>query len=217
MRLLRPDHTDADKDEILRTAFNDLRRLNIDCAWTTSAQPYTALKRECISLLSDPVLRENVQIYLRRFTVVRRSVEMLNTFIAMAARADWASIPEDDVRAVAARGWFLGRWLPTFLIIDGPVGSFLNSNDDPFTITGTVSPVIDCVRQFMQHRDFRLLRNGFAHWSFHWEVVGNESYVIAYDRERDLPTIKLHQREADAFHIAAYSIVKVLGDTLLAD
>ena len=43
-----------------------------------------------------------------------------------------------------------------------------------------------------------------------------ESYVIAYDWERDLPTAKLHQAEADAFHIIAFALVEVLDDVFIS-
>ena len=72
-------------------------------------------------------------------------------------------------------------------------------------------------RDFFNDRLFRLLRNGFAHWAFHWEVVGGHSYVVANDPDRDLPTAKLHQEEADAFHIAAFAIIEVLNATFLAE
>jgi hypothetical protein len=68
----------------------------------------------------------------------------------------------------------------------------------------------------MNDRLFKLLRNGFAHWGFDWEIVGRESYVIAYDWERDLPTAKLHQAEADAFHIVAFALVEVLDDVFIS-
>jgi hypothetical protein len=47
-------------------------------------------------------------------------------------------------------------------------------------------------------------------------VVGHDSYVVAYDWERDLPMAKLHQEEADAFHICAFALVEVVNDVFLA-
>jgi hypothetical protein len=52
--------------------------------------------------------------------------DLLFTSIAMSARADWQSAPI-SMRGVAARGWFLGRWIPTFLVLDGPILRFLTS------------------------------------------------------------------------------------------
>jgi hypothetical protein len=49
-----------------------------------------------------------------------------------------------------------------------------------------------------------------------WEVVSGNSYVVAYDWERDLPIARLHQSEADAYHIVAFSLVEVLNDVFLS-
>ena len=150
---------------------------------------------------------------------VRRAFEMLFTIIAMAARARWHDTPE-PFRGIAARGWFLGRWIPTFLIIDGPVGRFIVGEDSPLAtrLAGdatTVQTLIG-VRGFLNDRTFRLLRNGFAHWAFDWEVVGPDQYVVAYDYERDLPTAKLHLEEADAYHIIAFAIVEILNEAFIS-
>jgi hypothetical protein len=53
-------------------------------------------------------------------------------------------------------------------------------------------------------------------WSFDWEVVGSDSYLVVYVWERDLPHAKLHLAEADAYHIAAFAIVDVLHDVMLS-
>lgn len=47
-------------------------------------------------------------------------------------------------------------------------------------------------------------------------MVGGNSYVVAYDWERDLPIVRLHQSEADAYHIVAFSLVEVLNDVFLS-
>jgi hypothetical protein len=75
--------------------------------------------------------------------------------------------------------------------------------------------MLTAARDFLNDRLFRLLRNSFAHWAFDWEVVGGQSYVIAYDHERDLPTAKMRQLECDAYHIIAFAIVEVLHDVFL--
>jgi len=109
------------------------------------------------------------------------------------------------------------RWIPTFLIIDGPIGRFLAGDDSPFkTCYGAQFPILTAAKEFLADRTFKLLRNGFAHWGFDWEVVGNDSFVIAYDWERDLPIAKLHQSEAGAYHIATFALVEVLEKSMLA-
>jgi hypothetical protein len=159
---------------------------------------------------------EEFRSYLSSRTIVRRAVSSFYTFIAMAARARWDQAPEEH-RGVAARGWFLGRWLPTFLIIDGPIGRLLFSDASPFARRLTSGlPVLSSARDLLAEKTFRALRNGFAHWGFDWEVVGADSYVVAYDWERDLPSAKLHIEEADAFHICAYAVVEAVDDVLIS-
>lgn len=141
---------------------------------------------------------------------------MLFTSLAMAARARWDDAPE-EMRGVVARGWFLGRWIPTFLIVDGPIGRFMTGEDSPLSARyGSEYPLLTAARDFLADRNFKLVRNGFAHWAFDWEIVGRESFVVPYDPERDLPITKLHQAEADAYHIVAFSLVEILDAAMLS-
>jgi len=206
----------GEKDMMLRGAFVRLQARGISSAWSNHATPYSALHAECSGLMAEAAFRAELQAYLQSHSIVRRALEMVYTYISMSARARWDETPE-HVRPVAARGWFLGRWLPTFLVIDGPIGRFLCGDASPLNHwLGPERPLLTAARDFMNDRLFKLLRNGFAHWGFDWEVVGTESYVVAYDWERDLPTAKLHQTEADAFHIIAFALIEILDDVFIA-
>ena len=202
---------------MLRAAFVKLAARVAPSPWGSSAAPYSQLRAECFGLLVDADFAERLRTYLANRAAVRRSFEMFFTFIAMSARAQWRDAPE-EFRGIAARGWFLGRWIPTFLIIDGPVGRFVLGEESPLAscLKGGASPLLSSVRGFLNDRTFRLLRNGFAHWAFDWDVVGPDSYVVAYDWERDLPTAKLHLEEADAFHIVAFSIIEILNEVFIS-
>jgi hypothetical protein len=209
------DWSPLQKDALLREVLTRLQARGISSSWTTSTQPFTGLWNECTNLMQDAAFVKQLDDYLRVRTTIPRAVEMLFTTMAMAGRADWKSAPE-HVRGVAARGWFIGRWLPTFLIIDGPLGRLLDAADSPLKRRyGPGLPLFTAARDLVMDRTFRLVRNSLAHWSFHWEVVGSESYLVAYDWERDLPQAKLHQSEADAYHLAAFAVVEVLHDVLL--
>ena len=206
----------TEKNEILRNAFQRLANRGFASAWASHPTPFSALHDECAALMTDPTFAAQLQTYLRTHSIVHRALEMFYTHIAMAARARWDETPE-HVRPVAARGWFLGRWIPTFLIIDGPIGRFLCSDTSPLhAYLDPNRPMLTSARDFLNDRTFRLLRNGFAHWGFDWEVIGHESYIIAYDWERDLPTAKLHQSEADAFHIIAFALVEIIDGTFIS-
>jgi len=207
----------AEKDAMLRAAFVRLAAPVETSPWLVSAAPYSQLRDECLGLLADPDFGMKLRSYVAGRAAVRRAFEMFFTFIAMAARAQWQDAPE-HIRGVTARGWFLSRWVPTFLIIDGPVGRFILSEDSPLAgrFASGANPLLGSVRRFLNDRTFRLLRNGFAHWAFDWEVVGPDSYVVAYDWERDLPTAKLHLEEADAYHIAAFAVIEILNEAFIS-
>ncbi len=213
---MEKSYSPLEKDVILRDAFDKLKARGLSSAWILQSQPFTALHSECERLMDERAFCRALQDYVRVHTTLPRAVQMLFTYISMAARARWQDAP-DEIKPVVARGWFLGRWLPTFLIIDGPIGRFMGADDSPFKgLYGSNWPIITAARDFLAERTFRLVRNGFAHWGFDWEVVGQNSYVVAYDWERDLPIARLHQSEADAYHIAVFSLVEVLNDVVLS-
>jgi hypothetical protein len=203
------------KDAQLREVLAKLHARGVRSKWTTSTQPFTGLWNECAMLVQDAEFCKELDDYLRVRTTIPRAVEMLFTTVAMAATADWKSAPE-EYRGIGARGWFIGRWLPTFLIIDGPLGRLLDGDDSPLKHRyGQALPLFTGARDLVMDRTFRLIRNSLAHWSFHWKVVGSESYLVAYDWERDLPQAKLHLSEADAYHLAAFAVVEILHDVIL--
>lgn len=200
--------TSEERDEILCRAFKVLSARDIDSPLIRAIRPFTELLRESQALSTDAAFSLDLRRYLRIHSALPRALEMFFTYIALSARADWHSAPI-SMRPIAARAWFLGRWVPTFLVLDGPIGRFLCADDSPFKSRfGESLPLLTAARDFFNDRLFRLLRNGIAHWAFHWEIIADQSYLVAYDSERDLPTAKLHQEEADAFHIAAFGIIE---------
>ncbi len=208
--------TPEDKDQLLREAFGELNSRGISSAWTQCPRPYTDLRGELVRLAGEPEFAKALRSYLRTHTGLIRALTMLFTYIATSATARWQEEPA-ATRGIAARGWFLGRWVPTFLILDGPIGRFLNADDSPVQPwVGKDYPLFTAAREFLAQRLFRLLRNGFAHWAFDWDVIEGESYIVAYDWERDLPTAKMHQSECDAYHIAAFALVELINDVLLS-
>ncbi len=209
------DWSEQEKDQVLRRAFRDLESRGIRSEWAKSSSPFTQLRNECKNLMHDEVFAKSVEDYLRVRSILRRSVEMFFTYIAMSARANWENVLP-SIRPVTARGWFLGRWLPTFLIIDGPIGRFLNGRDSPLCdIPPNTCPTLNAARDFLRNKEFITLRNGFAHWGFDWEIVGSESYIVAYNWDNDLPIMKLHQKEADGYHIITFAIIEILNDTMI--
>lgn len=210
-------HSPEEKDAILHRALSRLAARFPGSAWLASDGPWSALRAECVVLASERSFRADLKLYLASRTIVRRAIQAFFTFISMSARARWDAVPEEH-RAVAARGWFLGRWLPTFLVIDGPIGRFFMHDSSPLARRiGPSYPLLSAARDLIADKTFRTLRNGFAHWGFDWEVVNRDSYIVAYDWERDLPTAKLHLEEADAFHICAFALIELVDDVLISE
>jgi hypothetical protein len=160
---------DDRRESMLRNAFAALAPLIGTSPWTSSRTPHADAEAGFEALLKQPAVNADVKAYLDRNPVTRHSVQMLFTSMAMSARARWQDTP-DEVRGTAARGWFLGRWLPTFLVIDGPIQRFLSS--DAFRRQEPRVEVMRHVRRFLQEPSFMLLRHAFAHWSFEWKVDG---------------------------------------------
>ena len=217
MEMSEQTTSDDDKDAMLRKALARLASRFPGSVWLLAEAPWSALRAECIVLATEPVFRAEFKGYLASRTIVRRAIQSFFTHISMAARAKWDEVPVEH-RAVAARGWFLGRWIPTFLIIDGPIGRLFSADSSPLARRiGPDYPLLNAARGMLNEKTFRTLRNGFAHWGFDWEVVGKDSYVVAYNWEDDLPTAKLHLEEADAFHILAFALIELVDEVLVSD
>ena len=174
-------YSGAEKNAVLRKALRRLQSRFPTSIWVAADAPWEALRAECLVLASDPAFMMELKAYLASRTIVRRAITSFFTLMAMAARARWDTVPEEH-RGVASRGWFLGRWLPTFLVIDGPIGRFFLHEASPLARRiGVTFPVLAAARDFIADKTFRSLRNGFAHWGFDWEAIGTDSFVVAYD------------------------------------
>jgi len=212
-------YSPAEKNEILRNAFNKLVFKGISSKWAISLQLFTELREESILLMNDSAFCKDLEDYLKSHQILTHALKMFFTQIAMSARANWYDVPE-EIRPIAAREWFLGRWIPTFLIIDGPIGRFMCKSGSPLfeTLKSQYQryPFLASARDFLNSSLFMKLRHAFAHWAFDWEVAGNESYVVSYDWETDIPTAKLNQEEADAFRIASFALIEIIDEIIIS-
>lgn len=204
--------SEDERDGLLLGAFSRLAPRIAPSAWTTSSAPFSELSRECEALGAREPLRSHVADYMARKPAALDAAQMLFTMIAMSARARWQDAPPQH-RGTAARGWFLGRWIPTFLIIDGPIGRFL---DDSPLARVTDAPLLLGARQFLKEESFYALRNGFAHWSFSWDVADGESFLVVRSREKQKGSLRVSRAEADAFHLVAFALVQILYANFLA-
>ena len=210
-------HNSATKnDQRLREAFECLSARGISSDWTNSTRPYSALREECKRLMEDAAFAKELADFLRTRTILRRAITVFYNTISMSKRADWRAGPPESW-GLAARGWFIGNWLPIFLIIDGPIGRFLCHRTSPLhSYLDGRYPLLAAARAFIGDKLFLQVRNGFAHWGFDWDVVGDDSYLVVYNWEQDLPIARLHQREADAFGRAAFDLVYILDEVFIS-
>jgi hypothetical protein len=208
-----PAHSreEPNRDLHLRRAFTALSSRIASSPWTSSNQPYTDMVGTFDDLYSQNDVRADVSTYIGRNPSVGSAVEMLFTSVAMSARADWQATPV-SVRAVAARGWFLGRWVPTFLVLDGPIMRFLTS--EAFRRQTGSPALFRAVRAFFSNRDFMLLRHAFAHWSFSWRTDGSDSEIVALGRDPG-EDVRVSRAEADAFHIITFALVEAVHEVFL--
>jgi hypothetical protein len=200
-----------DHDAQLRDAFLALTGRLTSSAWSSSDQPRRFLAAGFHALAEQPSVREDVDEYLAANPSVASAIQMLFTSIAMSARADWRSAPP-EYRGIAARGWFLGRWIPTFLVLDGPILRFLNSA--AFRRQNDSAGFLRSVRAFFHAKDFMSLRHAFAHWSFSWNVTAGGSEIVAASREPGVE-IRISRREADALHILTFAVVEAIHDAFI--
>ncbi|MEM8808893.1 MAG: hypothetical protein AAGF01_22975 [Cyanobacteria bacterium P01_G01_bin.38] len=124
------NNSSSSKDEALRDLLKPLANRGIAKKWATSQQPYSDLLKECQILMNDSSCQEKFSIYLKANPIVQETVETMFATFAMATNVKWRDIPM-PVQMLARRGWHINRWLPTFLIIDGPLGHFLKKRDSP--------------------------------------------------------------------------------------
>lgn len=206
------EHAAPDREFQLRRAFEELRARLTPSEWPGATEtPFGDLVAALQSIMAQEPVAQDIAAYLAAHPGVANSFEMLFTSIAMSARADWRSAPA-NIRGVVARGWFLGRWLPTFLVLDGPILRFLKST--AFRRQDSPSRTLRAVRRFFEAADFIQLRHAFAHWSFRWDVDGDDSTIVGTN-DAGAETVRFTRAETDAFHILTYAVIEALDDVIL--
>lgn len=195
-----------DRDAQLRRAFDALKSRVSQTVWAESAKPYSALIDGLRRLHGQDAVREDVSAYLSANPAVGNAIEMFFTSVAMSTRADWRASPT-SMRGVMARGWFLDRWVPTFLVLDGPILRFLKSH--AFRRQNGGYETLRAVRAFFEDRDFMRLRHAFAHWSFTWNVIADDSEIVGSGKTHG-DEVRMLRSEVDAFHIITFAVVDAI-------
>jgi hypothetical protein len=201
-----------EKDSRLSAAFMRLKGLVSESRWTASLTPYGDLERSFAAAADNPNVTEDLTAAVLSMPSLVGVMETFFSAIAMAASAEWWRLPAVH-QGAAARGWFIGRWLPTALVVDGPIVRFIRSKAFR-RLEGENIQQVRAVRRFLGETAVVAFRHALAHWSFTWETRDDGSYVVCHGA-LGKPLI-LHQEQADAIHILTFAIVDVLFDRCLS-
>lgn len=211
----RTPSRDERDEKLLQQLLQLLAARGIAKKWAASETPRANLESECRLLISDPTYKEEFRSYLASNPIIQDTVETLISNLAMTTNANWRDTPQ-LVHQAARRGWHISRWLPTFLIIDGPLGRFLKSSDSPLNSLLKREykkyPTLAQARDIFNHDLFRKVRNGFGHWAFRWEERVDGSHIVMMDWETGKPTVTITLLEAEALHLTAFATISALNE-----
>jgi hypothetical protein len=207
------------RDEVERTLLALLRENRICRSWIERDRPLTDLLAECKALNNDPEWRQATKGYLQRNPIIQQSLDSLLAHLAMATAFRWKDAPA-NVRALARPGWHIVRWLPTFLVVDGPFGRLLRDAESPFNVRLRTEhskfPLLCEARDAFNSPLFSQVRNGFAHWSFQWKDDNKgASQVIVVDWKTGNPQVILTLLEVEAMHFMIAQTIEAIDENII--
>jgi hypothetical protein len=212
-------HSDLEKDKLLRESLKLLADRKIARKWADLQRPYSTLLQECSTLMSNSIFQKDIRSYLEANPIIQETVETMLATFAMSASVKWQNIPM-PLQLLARRGWYINRWVPTFLIISGPLGQFLKEQNSPLKLLLKKEhlsyPTLAQARDVFNHDLFREIRNGVGHWSFLWEEKDNSPGLVMFDWESGQPTVKVTLQEAEAFHVVALSVIEAFDKEMFS-
>lgn len=198
-------------EQVERVLFELLGARGMAAAWLREPSPRTALTAECRSLMADPPFRSSLAAYLSANPVVAQSIETMLAQLAFSAGVHWRQARE-VLHPLAHRGWHLARWLPTFLLVDGPLGRLLRQRPSPLVeqlqSEHARYPLLASARDAFNNELFRKVRDSFAHWSFTWNGAGSSVQIEIFRFESGAKEAELSLLEAEALHYLAASLFK---------
>ncbi len=202
-----------------RILFPLLAKRGIANGWAVSKDPLDALKAECRMLVGDSQFTDALADYLDAKPIIQASCKSMLAHLAFAAGASWQDT-KPILQPLYRPGWHIARWLPTFLLIDGPLGRLFKDPKSPLSrrLRGrnTGFPFLSEARDAFNHDTFRVLRNGFGHWSFEWIDGSPLSEIRIVNWESGEETARLSLLECEAFHFMTVSVVRMIDREIFA-
>lgn len=205
-------------EQVEALLFSLLARRGIAKKWAASTDPREKVLMECRQLFGDTDFREELSRYLLANPVIAQSMETVLAQLAFSAGVE--SRPKNPLlEQLANRGQHLSRWLPTFLLIDGPLGRLLRQRPSPLAArlssSHTLTPLLASARDAFNDDLFRKVRNGFAHWSFTWRSVGASVQIAVFHFESGLQEAEVSLLEAEALHYLSASVIRAVDEELV--
>ncbi len=202
-----------EKDLLFRLMLQVLSRKGIGREWAKSSMPFTQLLDECSGIIQDNDMKAEIKNYLTKYPLAQDSIEIMLASYAMSATGSYDDKPL-SIREIARIGWHLNRWIPTALLIDGPLGKIFKDINSPIAQILKTNykyyPILSQIRDSFNNNEFRIFRNGIAHWSFKWDVDGGKEFVEILDWETGRIQLKLEVIEVEAFHTIVFAAAEAL-------
>jgi hypothetical protein len=206
-------------EEINLLLFESLRSRGIAPAWASQTSPRETISAECQKLFSDVKFRLQLSDYLRDNPVITQSVITAVAQLAFSAGTHWQHA-KPILHDLARQGQHLARWLPTFLLIDGPLGRLLRQAPSPLAqllkSEHSSFPLLASARDAFNNDLFRKVRNGFAHWSFVWQDIGGSVQIQIFHYETGALDAQVSLVEAEALHYLSTIVIQTLDKELLS-
>ncbi len=188
-------------------------------AWADTPDARSDVSTECRQLASDPVFMASLKSYLDSNPIIRASCASMMAQLALAAGVKWQDTAA-VLQPLSRRGWHLGRWLPTFLLINGPLGRLLKDKESPLSqrlrVRDSGLPLLCAAMKAFNNEYFRLIRNGFAHWSFEWIDLAQHSEIKIVDWETGSESARVSLLECEALHLLTFATVEAIDKEVFA-
>lgn len=190
------------KDQLLWSLLQVLDARGIARRWAQLKTPYSDLDQECMVAASHAKFADQCDRYLCVNPVVRLSVQSFLAHLSVAANVRPEQIPWPQ-QILMPLGTRIARWLPTFLVIDGPLGRFLRTADSPLNELlrreHAKYPALAQARDIFNHDLCRHLRNGVSHWACAWEHAKDGERLVCCDWESGERTAEVHSLKLKRF------------------
>jgi hypothetical protein len=206
--------------DVSKTLLPLLARRGLVTIWAERVDPIAELHAECRVLVSDEERRGRIVEFLTSNPIISEALSTLLAQLAMATSVRWQDTSV-KVQPLSWRGWHLGRWIPTFLLVDGPLGRLLRAQQSPLNEllrrNHMSFPLLAEARDTFNHELFRIVRNGFAHWSFTWRGTSpGASHIAIIDWKTGEQQAELSLLEAEALHFITARVIMAIDQEILA-